>query len=326
MAAPAPAADQGRFGLGENGHAELTADGLGDAMLAFFDKLVRGLDEARIREFVGDVLAEARARRDPEGVKNLFVLAFQTRWCRGGKGERKICHQLLAVLYERYPEVVVELAELLPCYGYWKDLLSLLLECKRVNVDYSPLRSKVFSLFARQIKADAEELEAAAREGRTPKGLSLAAKFAPSEGGQHSRSFNADKEICRLLFPDLVGAHIADGDAAWPTARAKYRRLLSSVRRALALPEVLMCAQQWSEIEMSRVSSLAMARYKRAFLNEGRGRSEDPERAACRENLLTLLREKRGGVKGGALFPHQLVASWHTWTCSFGWSVQGLGM
>jgi hypothetical protein len=307
MAAPAPAADQGRFGLGENGHAELTADGLGDAMLAFFDKLVRGLDEARIREFVGDVLAEARARRDPEGVKNLFVLAFQTRWCRGGKGERKICHQLLAVLYERYPEVVVELAELLPCYGYWKDLLSLLLECKRVNVDYSPLRSKVFSLFARQIKADAEELEAAAREGRTPKGLSLAAKFAPSEGGQHSRSFNADKEICRLLFPDLVGAHIADGDAAWPTARAKYRRLLSSVRRALALPEVLMCAQQWSEIEMSRVSSLAMARYKRAFLNEGRGRSEDPERAACRENLLTLLREKRGGVKGGALFPHQLV-------------------
>ena len=75
--------------------------------------------------------AEARARGDPAGVKNLFVLAFQTRWCRGGKGERKICYQLLAVLYERYPEVVVELAELLPRYGYWKDLLSLLLECTR---------------------------------------------------------------------------------------------------------------------------------------------------------------------------------------------------
>ena len=255
MAAPAPAADQGRFGLGENGHAELTADGLGDAMLAFFDKLVRGLDEARIREFVGEVFAEARARGDPQCVKNLFVLAFQTRWCRGGKGERKICYQLLAVLYERYPEVVVELAELLPRYGYWKDLLSLLLECKRADIDYSSLRRKVFSLFARQLKADAEELEAAKRAGRTPTGLSLAAKFAPSEGGQHSRSLKADKEICRLLFPALVGAHIADGEAAWATARAKYRRLLSSVRRALALPEVLMCAQEWSEIDMSRVPS-----------------------------------------------------------------------
>ena len=185
-------ADESRFRLGENGHAELTADGLGDAMLAFFDKLVRGLDEARIREFVGDVCAEARARGDPAGVKNLFVLAFQTRWCRGGKGERKICYQLLAVLYERYPEVVVELAELLPRYGHWKDLLSLLLECKRADIDYSSLRRKVFSLFARQLKADAEELEAAKRAGRTPTGLSLAAKFAPSEGGQHSRSLILD--------------------------------------------------------------------------------------------------------------------------------------
>ena len=302
-------ADESRFRLGENGHAELTADGLGDAMLAFFDKLVRGLDEARIREFVGEVFAEARARGDPQCVKNLFVLAFQTRWCRGGKGERKICYQLLAVLYERYPEVVVELAELLPRYGYWKDLLALLLECKRADIDYSPLRRKVFGLFARQLQADAEELEAAKRAARTPTGLSLAAKFAPSEGGQHSRSLKADKEICRLLFPALVGAHIADGEAAWATARAKYRRLLSSVRRALALPEVLMCAQEWSEIDMSHVPSLAMSRYKRAFLNEGKGRStEDPERAACRENLLTVLTEKVvAALKGKQLFPHELV-------------------
>ena len=156
------------------------------------------------------------------------------------------------MLYERYPEVVVELAELLPRYGYWKDLLSLLLEC-RADIDYSSLRRKVFSLFGRQLKADAEELEAAKRAGRTPTGLSLAAKFAPSEGGQHSRSLKADKEICRLLYPALVGAHIADGEAAWATARAKYRRLLCSVRRALALPEVLMCAQEW--IVMSRVPS-----------------------------------------------------------------------
>ena len=167
----------------------------------------------------------------------------------------------------------------------------------------------MFSLFARQLKADAEELEAAKRAGRTPTGLSLAAKFAPSEGGQHSRSLKADKEICRLLYPALVGAHIADGEAAWATARAKYRRLLSSVRRALALPEVLMCAQEWSEIDMSHVPSLAMSRYKRAFLNEGKGRStEDPERAACRENLLTVLTEKGvAALKGKQLFPHELV-------------------
>ena len=195
--------------LGENGHAELTAEGLGDPLLALFDKTVRGLDEARISSFVADIIAEARTKGDAEPLKNLFVLAFQTRWCRGGKGERKIFYHLLVVLYERYAAVVVDLVQLIPTYGCWKDLLNLLLECKHGNVDYAPLRHKVWNMFARQLKADEEELAAATRQGRSPK-LSLAAKYAPSQGGQHSRVLKADKEIYKILFPafaiDFSGA------------------------------------------------------------------------------------------------------------------------
>jgi hypothetical protein len=55
-------ADESCFLLGENGHAELTAEGLGDALLALFDKLGRGLDDACLRDFVDDVLAEAGER------------------------------------------------------------------------------------------------------------------------------------------------------------------------------------------------------------------------------------------------------------------------
>ena len=110
--------DEGRFALGENGHAELTALGLGDSLLAFFDKVVRGLDEERIRSMMGDVLDEARASNDIELVKNLFVLAFHTRWCRGGKGERKVFYHILVVLFERYPGVVIDLLHLVPSYGY----------------------------------------------------------------------------------------------------------------------------------------------------------------------------------------------------------------
>ena len=208
------------------------------------------------------------------------------------------------MLYERgYREAVLAVTELLPSYGYWKDLLLLLLECKRADVDYTPLHSKVRCLFARQLKADAEELEAAAREGRQPRGLSLAAKFAPSEGGQYSRSLKADKQICRLLYTGLVG--VADEEAAWGYWCAKYRRM----RRALALPEVLKCAQQWTEIDLSSVPSLAMARYKRAYLNEGKGCcKDDPERAACRDNFVKMLQEKGvSALKGKQLFPHQLV-------------------
>ena len=61
---------------GENGPAELTAEGLSDPLLALFDKTVRGLDEARISSFVADIIAEARTKGDAEPLKNLFVLAF----------------------------------------------------------------------------------------------------------------------------------------------------------------------------------------------------------------------------------------------------------
>ena len=294
--------------LGENGHLELTAEGLGDALLAFFDKLSRGLAEERIRSFTSDVLTEAHAKGDPEMVKNLFVLAFHTRWCRGGKGERKIFYHLLAVLFETYPNVVLRLVPLMPHYGYWKDGLSLLLQCNQAGVDYAPLRSKVWGEFARQLQADSDELDAAAREKRHPN-LSLAAKFAPTEGCFHSKKLHADKEICKLLFPRLVGPHVAPGDAAWLTARAKYRRMLSSLRKALAVPEVHMCAQEFAEIEFSKVSSLCLARNKRAFLNEGKGRNaEKCDRQACRQHLLDLITEKGvAAPKGKQLFPHELV-------------------
>ena len=117
---------------GENGHAELTAEGLGDSLLAMFDKKVRSLDEARISSFVADIIAEARASQEP------FCPRFS-----GGKGERKIFYHLLVVLYERHAAVLFDLVELIPTCGSWRDLLNLLLDCSHGNVDYFPWRHQV---------------------------------------------------------------------------------------------------------------------------------------------------------------------------------------
>ena len=48
-------------------------------------------------------------------------------------------------------------------------------------------------MFARQLKADKEELAAATCQVRSPT-HSLAAKHAPFQGGQHSRVLKADKD------------------------------------------------------------------------------------------------------------------------------------
>ncbi len=113
-----------------------------------------------------------------------------------GKGERKIFDHLLVVLYERYAAVLVDLVELIPTHGSWRDLLNLLLECNHGNVDYAPLCHKVWNMFARQLKADKEELAAATCQGRSPR-LSLAANVTcnlPRRAGQHSRVLKADKD------------------------------------------------------------------------------------------------------------------------------------
>lgn len=304
---------------GENGHAAHSAAGLGDSLLAFFDKLLRGLPEDRVRIFVADVLREARSSADAETVKNLFVLAFQTRWCRGGKGERQVALVLLKVLYEIFPAVVLELVEQLPAYGAWKDPLALLLECHHrgggggdANVDYSALQQRVWALFARQLQADWSEVEAARTEGRAPRALSLCAKFAPSEGGEHSRVLGADKAICALPFPAVVGSQVAAGEAAWHHARAKYRRMVSGLRKALVVPEVYMCAERWAELEFDKVPSLCLDHNKRAFLNETKEgavrRPDDADRVSCRERLLSTIVEKGvAALKGKQLFPHELV-------------------
>ena len=299
--------------VGENDHPALSAEGLGDALLALFDKLVRGLPPDSVRALVENVLEDARPGADAANtVKNLFVMAFQTRWCRGGKAERLLFYTFLQVLYARFPSAVLGLVHLVPKYGYWKDLLALLTECplgSPVGVDYSALHAGVWSLFAEQLATDWAELQCAEKANRTPK-LSLCAKYAPSEGGTHSRAMQADRRICEHMFQD---AKAAAGDVSWPHVGAKYRRMLTRLRKELSVLETFMCANRWAEIEFSSVPSLCMDRQKRAFLNENKkgeiAHPDAPSRRDCRERLLAHIVDKGvAALKGKQLFPHELVA------------------
>jgi hypothetical protein len=69
---------------------------------------------------------------------------------------------------------------LIPKYGYWKDLLSLLLECPTRS--YGEMHAKGWSLFADQLGSDLLDLETALEESRTPK-ISLC-EVCPVGGGK----------------------------------------------------------------------------------------------------------------------------------------------
>jgi hypothetical protein len=154
---------------GWNGEAELTLHGLGDDMVGFSDKFIRGLSEDRIRDYASKILIKANADSSIEQIINLFILGFQTRWARGGKKEKLVVYKLLKLLATKYPEAVKTCLGVMPEYGYWKDPLLFLAEFKTALAGardpvwtkkyYDELLEHVANLFAEQLMKDKKALE-----------------------------------------------------------------------------------------------------------------------------------------------------------------------
>jgi len=299
----------------ENGQAAVSVAGLNNNLLALFDKLVRDLDDDKLISSMKSVLTDAWTLENPkESIIDLFLLTFQTRWSRGGKAEKLVFYKMIHVLYCFYPSAVIGLLDLIPAYGYWKDPLLLLKECESNPIlddaaDKTtfllPLKSKVWSMYAVQLKLDLVELELATKEKRSPT-LTFAAKFAPSEKKEFDNLFSAVNKISKIMYSQMPSL----------SAKKAYRKDLARLRVALAVPEVFECANAFAEIDFNRVTSLCLSRKTKAYLNEslkgfddsenGNRFPESEDRVACRNNLLKCLAEK--GVKGKDLFPHELVS------------------
>ncbi|CAK9105361.1 Leucine--tRNA ligase (Leucyl-tRNA synthetase) (LeuRS) [Durusdinium trenchii] len=283
---------------GENGHPELTLEGLGCNLLGLFDQLVRNASTVKLTKLMQLVHDEAERSKNAELLTNLFVLAFQTRWCRGGKGEKKLFYTMMLFLYERHPTMVIELLDIVPEYGYWKDLF-LLLEALQAS---GASTSMYEAMFARVVEICAKQHQ---EDMTKSKGLSLYAKFVPSEKSALDRKL----KIVSALSKRLMGEDTMD-------RKARFRHEVSKMREQIKVTERLMSLGRYSEIEFSRVPSLCMTRHMLAFLNETkvdkrsnatRVRFPDNEdRVAAARNLMETI-EEGTGVKGAQVFPHELV-------------------
>jgi len=58
---------------------------------------------------------------DPAVLEELVVLIFHIRDIRGGRGDRLLFHQMMDILYAKYPSLIYHTLHLVPEYGYWKD-------------------------------------------------------------------------------------------------------------------------------------------------------------------------------------------------------------
>jgi uncharacterized membrane protein YgcG len=183
--AASAASETGR-NVGTNGTAQIAPGCSGSDLLELFNQLNRGVDSAPVRSCVDTIIAKAFGGSGDAGVDvrilvDLFVLTFQTRDCRGGKGERKLFRVLLLALYEHFPLAVIGALPLIVEYGYFKDFQGLY---EDVMVSPEPARfaglaAAVVDVVVKYLRQDRDILEAAERDMTQPTGLSLAGKYVP---------------------------------------------------------------------------------------------------------------------------------------------------
>lgn len=286
----------------------------GNKVLDLYIMLNRGLAESEIRAAVDSIVATG----DKTQLEDAFVLLFQTRDIRGGKGERKLFELLWAALANHRYDVLSFLFDLVPEYGCWQDLLPLAT---------GPAKAKIYDLMLKQLQLDEQALAsyAAATAAATEKDaqfpalggsptpappkpkLSLLAKWLPREHSNRQEDRVHASALAKQANPT---SH---------TPQAAYRKRVAAVNKALETLEITLCGGQWATIDPSKVPGRALKQYRGAFLNKvPRGRahgrkepSTDPDRIACAERFAAHnAKAKKGEAKvNGAdtVFPHELV-------------------
>jgi hypothetical protein len=275
----------------------------GNFLLDLNIKCVRGVDKTVLQNAMKDVLSV----RTTETVVDAFVTAFHTRNIRGGKGERLVFYNLFQTLGAAYPEMAIELLDLVPHYGCWNDLFVLAHHVKHDTPAESAaarMRNAILDLTAKQLMEDSTN---------TTGKQSLAAKWAPREDSEYK---GLARELAQRLFPTVT---------QYSTQMRRYRQFVADLNRRLKTVETYMCAGRWDEIEPSSVPGRAGKLYVKAFLNEpstyrpkgvtavkeGLRRPDDETRMACRTHFQEhYAKAARGEAKvhgADTLFPHEVV-------------------
>jgi len=292
--------EDGTRQLGENGCCELTDEGVGSRRVAFFFKLVRGLSDSSLASYIDLIIQESiegRAEGSEESalmVSDLFVLMFQTRNCRGGKGERSLFYKMLLKLFAHFPETVLLLLPLIAKYGYFKDFMFILeLTAQQEDANILRLRAAIIDLLAKQMISDEAALAAS-------KSVSLCAKYVPRSRSKFAIGVNksAYDQLKSAIFP---------GERK---TSALYRKMVRDLTRHLDVPEVKMCGSSFSAIDFSKVPSLCTNRNRKAFLNEKKkGKDlrhpDNRDRVQCMENFREAIRSSK--LNGKQLHPHEIV-------------------
>ena len=277
---------------GVNSADVYTEEGVGDYRVSLFTMLNRGLEQSYIQDYTRKIYN----RNVPDEMCDLFVMAFQTRDVRGGKGERRLFHHFIHALYEHNKETVRQMITLIPEYGCWRDMWELL-------KDIPELESEIFRITRECFKDDLVKCHSDQKSK-----MSLLAKWLPRENSG--------------TYPGLarrLANHIYGFEESERKRLVKYRKDTSMMNKALKTVEINMCSKSWAEIKPESVPGRCLKIHNKAFLNESVKKSytdalryaTSEDRMECRKHFQEFVEALAKGEKkahgANVVMPHELV-------------------
>lgn len=166
---------------------------------------------------------------------------FFMRDAREGMGERRSFRIILNGLGHQHPTIAKELISLVPEYGRWDDLYSLM---------DGDLTEYVVDFIYQQLQEDCGNY-------LNKKPISLLAKWLPKE------STKKYKKVYNILLKKFG------------MTPKKYRRIVSDLRKYLDVVEVKMSANEWNKVNYNTIPSKANLLYKDAFLRHDKERRNE---------------------------------------------------
>ena len=314
-------------------------------VLDFEQNIDRGTSVETISSQIDSIIRYIKKEKDVQALHDLIVLCFHIRNVRGGKGEKNLSHQIFLRLYDDFPATMTQLVHVFSHYGYFKDFLQIMTIISENSVKqslsdsaillhakkYTPLIMEMVNYLVKQRKSDLET---------TDNNISLVGKWLPREGSKYGKVklyvLSGETVHTASIYNLLVCANASLEDIKVknvnniPTELFKiFRQGNSKLTKRLEVPECLMCANRYSELQFNKISSNAMHRYTKAFLNlklkgtllpseqdTGNRCPDSPDRIECRQNLTKFLSsDKAGKLKATTLQPHQIIEKLYS-TCA----------
>ena len=140
------------------------------------------------------------------------------------------------------------------------------------------------------------------------KHISLVAKWIPRE---KSKKFGwIFDEMAINYYPDYILSAKDSGAKvrAFMKCRQELRKILTHLNSRLDTIQIKQCHNQWSEIDISKITSLTMIKQRESLLNltkTGSLRSEEEDRIQCANNIKDAIQSENINLHGGCIGMHE---------------------